>query len=489
MGSFVAGKRHRWLNRTVPYQISEELTVPEHNVVRDAIRIWNASTVVRLVERSGESDYVEFVRGNDCASAVGRQGGRQVVTCSFEVDSTVVHEIAHAVGLWHEQSRQDRNLFIQVHSENIEPEQEHNFQMHIDDGHDIGPYDYQSLMHYSPGQRAVDWRPGSVIERQSSKAPPAVVSYGNRLHMVHLGESSNDIWWSIFDGVLWRTPSGEPGNEKIPGQKSKATPALAVFNNHLHMVHLGDSSNDIWWSIYDGVSWNKSDGTPGNERIPGQKSKASPALAVFNNQLHMVHLGDSSNDIWWSIYDGVSWNKLDGMPGNERIPGQKSKASPALAVFNSQLHMVHLGDSSNDIWWSIYDGGSWNKPDGTPGNERIPGQKSKTAPDLKLFNGALHLVHLGKTSNNIWTSTYRGNKWSSNRRSYNGKSRAGPTLAALGARLYMFHVGETSERIYQTLYDPSQVVLVAPAGISIGTTSALSPGDIQTVAEAYSWPM
>src|SRR3982751_5598449 len=92
-----------------------------------------------------------------------------------------------------------------------------------------------------------------------------------------------------------------------------------------------------------------------NRTIPGQQSMASPALAALGNRLHMVHLGDSSNDIWWSIFDGTSWNKPDDSPGDERIPGQQSKASPALAAFGGRLHMVHLGDSSNDIWWSFTD--------------------------------------------------------------------------------------------------------------------------------------
>ena len=34
----------------------------------------------------------------------------------------------------------------------------------------------------------------------------------------------------------------------------------------------------------------------------------------------------------------------------ERIGGQQSKASPALAAVGIALHMVHLGGSSNDIW-------------------------------------------------------------------------------------------------------------------------------------------
>jgi hypothetical protein len=435
MGCVISDTDYRWPRRTVPFEISDEFPPgsSERNTINMAIREWNAMTVVTLEERDGQSDYVEFVRGDDCLSAVGRQGGKQSITCSYGSVGGTIHEIGHAVGLWHEHTRQDRNLFVIFHPENVQPDQLYNFEMHIDDGDTIGPYDYDSIMHYGPRSRAIDWRAGSVIEGQTSKAAPALAAYGSGLHMVHLGDSSNDIWWSIYDGTVWRKSDGTPGNERIQGQRSKATPALAAFGNELHMVHLGDSSNNIWWSIYDGTSWNRSDGTPGNEQIPGQSSKAAPALAGFFDGLHMVHLGDSSNNIWWSIYDGTSWKTSDGTPGNEQIPGQQSKAAPTLAPFTYQLHLVHIGNSSN----------------------------------------------------NIWNSTYSGDDWSANRRKYYGQSKAGPVMAALAGSFYMLHSGSESTRIWQTLYDISLYALVPPPGVVIGGQAHLSAGDVQAVAVAY----
>lgn len=58
-----------------------------------------------------------------------------------------------------------------------------------------------------------------------------------------------------------------------------------------------------------------------NVAIADQLSKAAPALASFDGALHMMHLGDSSNKIWHSVYDGSSWSE------NVAIPGQLSAAT------------------------------------------------------------------------------------------------------------------------------------------------------------------
>ena len=127
---------------------------------------------------------------------------------------------------------------------------------------------------------------------------------------------------------------------------SKAPPALAAFGEELHMVHLGDSSNAIWHSrSTDRRTW------AADLQVSGQLSKAAPALAPFGGELHMVHLGDSSNNIWhsWSS-DGRNWSE------NVRIKDQQSKAAPALVAL-VELHMVHLGDSTNRVWRSWTDDG------------------------------------------------------------------------------------------------------------------------------------
>lgn len=156
-----------WPRGVVPYVITTGFQNPQ--MVTAAIARYTAQTGIRLVPRTTEQDYVVFTQADSgCYSMVGRVGGAQPI--NVEAACTVpgvIHEIGHAVGLFHEQTRADRDNFIVIHPENIEPDMVSQFEKEGSDSRDFGPYDYMSIMHYDSFAYSVNGKP-TITKRDGS---------------------------------------------------------------------------------------------------------------------------------------------------------------------------------------------------------------------------------------------------------------------------------------------------------------------------------
>ena len=156
--------RYRWPGGIIPYVIDSNIPRPER--INAAILQWSDLTPIRMVPRTHQSNYVRFVReDNDglCFSSIGMIGGEQKVRTDDRCGiGTLAHEIGHAVGLWHEQSRHDRDRFVKVLFQNISKRSVKDFDRHASDEPDFSPYDYASIMHYGAYADCADERSPSI---------------------------------------------------------------------------------------------------------------------------------------------------------------------------------------------------------------------------------------------------------------------------------------------------------------------------------------
>lgn len=148
-----------WPRGILYYTFDPKLDPFTVDVIKEGIQHLKKRTCLTFVEISNlnpkQRNYIRFIDGNGCYSRIGREpkGGEQVISIGFGCVrvGTVVHEIMHSLGFFHEHTRPDRDKFIHIEWTNILNEHKHNFEKYPRDmGSSFGkPYDYDSVMHYS----------------------------------------------------------------------------------------------------------------------------------------------------------------------------------------------------------------------------------------------------------------------------------------------------------------------------------------------------
>lgn len=153
----------RWPGAKIYYTVASNMGSINANKITSAVNEYNTKTNTQWIPRTNQTNYVEFIFGSSSGSDgwahIGFQGGRQNISLDQYISvGSVIHEMGHAVGLYHEHARKDRDQYVSIQWNNIQDGQAYNFNMY-NSGTDIGPFNINSVMMYWPNSYSKNGQP------------------------------------------------------------------------------------------------------------------------------------------------------------------------------------------------------------------------------------------------------------------------------------------------------------------------------------------
>ncbi|KAL9961868.1 hypothetical protein ACROYT_G030900 [Oculina patagonica] len=335
--------------------------------VQQAINDFHSKTCVRFVNYySGyHKNFIEFRNKDGCSSRVGKRyaaPGRQTISIGNGCNNvgTIIHELMHAIGFFHEQARIDRDKYVEINWENILDGFSDQFDKYswktIDD---LGvSYDYQSIMHYDRMAFTKNGKPTIVAiknENMRFRSPDFKLSTRDavKINALYDCQTTSFGWtswsaWTPCDDNCYRTRDRycyHSGNVKSCGGKGNAY-GVETQKEKCPAPICPAPVNGHWgrWSEWESCSKTCNDGVRRRVRTctnppPAHGGKTCPGSENDNEMciLKRCHLDNDDADFensrlgMWrnSNSDNLNWdfNRLftqtvDTGPSNDHTSGQ-----------------------------------------------------------------------------------------------------------------------------------------------------------------------
>lgn len=176
--SIIAEQDSLWPNNTITYTFDSNFN--DHDTFEAAVHHWELFTTINFIEATNPVDTDLIVLSTSsglCTAAVGYRGNlahSNSVSLSSGCDvASVIHELGHVAGLYHEQNRSDRDDFVTVNFDNIQEGFHSQYEKNEDKGNnalEFTPFDFESIMMYnsntlSSGGNTMVKKDGSIINR------------------------------------------------------------------------------------------------------------------------------------------------------------------------------------------------------------------------------------------------------------------------------------------------------------------------------------
>lgn len=318
--------RYRWPDATVVYSLDPFLRNPAR--VSQAFQHWESRTLIRFKQRTTESAYVT-IRSVDsgCSANVGMLGAQQFVNladgCSL---GNTIHELGHTIGLFHTQSRLDRDRYLRVRFDNITRPEWSQYVQRLNDGFDSGPYDYGSIMHY----------PITGFTRNygaSMESFPAGIPMGQRAALSPEDVQAVNLLYQrpLENVIVTTTPPGL--TVQVDGTACTTPCEYPWPAGEQHTIQTGDQQtlNSTPNSRYDFVRW--SDSGPIEHQITVDAAsrvynanfarKVRIRTGVSPEEGGAIHIVPSSSDGWYpyGFTVSISATPNEGWTFYRMLPG------------------------------------------------------------------------------------------------------------------------------------------------------------------------
>lgn len=206
----------RWPNGIVPYNLGGEYSSSEKSLIRSSLAEMSSLTCLKFVQRTSQRAYIQVNKLGGCFSAVGFGNRKQQLSLAQGClrKGIIIHEFLHALGLWHEQSRPDRDQYVDVFWQNMSPSMKHNFNKQTN-ARTLGfKYDYDSLMHYGKYGFSINGKP-TLLPKDRSK------NIGQRKGMstTDIGKINKLYNCNGVVGPTVKPTTGKPVTQKPTGDK------------------------------------------------------------------------------------------------------------------------------------------------------------------------------------------------------------------------------------------------------------------------------
>ena len=246
----------------------------------------NFAGIIQFVPYTNQADYVNFNFdpnnfSGSCEAYEGRVGGEQTIGGSASCTvATILHEMGHTVGVWHEQTRPDRNTYVNVNYGAVIKASRGNFDQLLDNDQALTPFDYASVMEYPAFSFSRNGEP--CIESIPAGIP---LSNPNGYSAADI-DGIDRLYGAIPTAVT--VTSNPPGLQVIVDGSTVTTPQIYNWAlNSTHTLNVPSAPQTLSGISYIYGRWNDSTSqshtitvTPGNNMVT--QPATSPAVTVYS---------------------------------------------------------------------------------------------------------------------------------------------------------------------------------------------------------------